>query len=248
MESYLSIGEVSRLLDIPESTLRFWQEKGIFTVSQGQNNYRNYTVKDLINIAEIAFYRNIGIPVKEMKDFSRLSLRDYDKILGGVGKELEEKLCMYEMMLESVGLKSQHIKDIELLKQVDYLYGEVPFDQIVAFDYSEKDKLIRYTKNPSLYVRWMDTNALEQDIRGIIAEQAEEDDTVLWHRSDNKKYAVFLIEEIASENYKNDIPQKLAVLQKKHKTGLLLANFLLSEGDGSKRIDYLKAYVELIEP
>lgn len=247
MESYLSIGEVSRFLDIPESTLRFWQEKGIFTVSQGQNNYRNYTVKDLINIAEIAFYRNIGIPVKEMKDFSRLSLKDYDKILGSVETELEEKLSMYEMMLESVRLKSQHIKDIEQLKHLDYLYGEVPFKQIVAFDYSEKDKLVRYTKNPSLYVRWMNTNALEQDIRGIITEQKREGDTVLWQKTDDKKYAIFLIEEIASENYVNDIPQKLAILQKKHKTGLLLANFLLSEGDGSRRIDYLKAYVELTE-
>lgn len=245
MESYLSIGEVSKFLDIPESTLRFWQEKGIFTVSQGQNNYRNYTVKDMISIAEIAFYRNIGIPVKEMKEFSRLSLSDYDKILGSVGKELEEKLNMFEMMLESVRLKSQHIKDIEQLKNVDYLYGEVPFEQIVTFDYRERDKLIKYTKNPSLYVRWMDTNTPERDIRGIITEQAGKEDTVLWHKTGNKKYAVFLIEEIASENYINDIPQKLAILQKKHKTGLLLANFLLSERDGDRRIDYLKAYVEL---
>ena len=57
MEKYLSIGEVSRLLDIPESTLRFWQDKGIFSVEKGENNYRQYTVYDLTNIAEIAFYR-----------------------------------------------------------------------------------------------------------------------------------------------------------------------------------------------
>lgn len=54
MEKYLSIGEVSRLLDIPESTLRFWQDKGIFSVEKGENNYRQYTVYDLTNIAEIA--------------------------------------------------------------------------------------------------------------------------------------------------------------------------------------------------
>ena len=54
------------------------------------------------------------------------------------------------------------------------------------------------------------------------------------------------IAEIASENYRNNIPEKLAVVQKKHKTGILLANFLLSATVDGKRIDYLKAYVELL--
>ena len=65
MEKYLSIGEVSRLLDIPEHTLRYWQDAGIFSVYQELNNYRKYTIADLLNIAEIAFYRKIGIPVRE---------------------------------------------------------------------------------------------------------------------------------------------------------------------------------------
>ena len=74
MEKYLSIGEVSRLLDIPESTLRFWQDKGIFSVEKGENNYRQYTVYDLTNIAEIAFYRNLGMPVRQMGRFNQFCL------------------------------------------------------------------------------------------------------------------------------------------------------------------------------
>ena len=44
MENYLSIGEVSRLLNIPEHTLRYWQDAGIFSVRQEMNNYRKYTI------------------------------------------------------------------------------------------------------------------------------------------------------------------------------------------------------------
>lgn len=51
MENYLSIGEVSRLLNIPEHTLRYWQDAGIFSVRQEMNNYRKYTMADLLNIA-----------------------------------------------------------------------------------------------------------------------------------------------------------------------------------------------------
>ena len=101
MEKYLSIGEVSRLLDIPESTLRFWQDKGIFSVEKGENNYRQYTVYDLTNIAEIAFYRNLGMPVRQMGRFNQFCLEDYDKVLGSVKDTLQAKIEMYTAMYES---------------------------------------------------------------------------------------------------------------------------------------------------
>lgn len=249
MEKYLSIGEVSRLLDIPESTLRFWQEKGIFTVEKAGNNYRQYTVKDLTNIAEIAFYRNLGLPVRQMEHFNQFGLEDYDKVLTSVKSTLEDKINMYTAMYQSACLKSEHIKSIQYLKTVDFTYEKVPFDKIARFEYSDRDKLIRYTCNPSLYVRYMDSQDPERDkndIRGIIVSRSEEVDNVIWEKEKDSYFAVFLIEEIASDNYKNNISKKLQELHKKHETGILLANFLLSETAGKKRIDYLKAYVEII--
>lgn len=246
MEKCLTIGEVARLLDIPESTLRYWQEKAIFTVSQAENSYRQYTVSDVIHIAEIAFYRNIGMPVRDMANFSQFNLFDYGKILGCEKADLEAKIHTCQAMYDSVLLKTEHLRSIELLKNADYLYDSVPFNHIVAFEYSDRDKLIRYTRNPSLYVRYMDTQNLDHDIRGIITKEIEEGDVLLWQKKDNRRYAVFLIEEIPSENYANNISEKLALIHKKHKTGILLANFLLSAADNNKRIDYLLAYVEIL--
>lgn len=250
MEKYLSIGEVSRLLDIPESTLRFWQDKGIFSVEKGENNYRQYTVYDLTNIAEIAFYRNLGMPVRQMGRFNQFCFEDYDKVLGSVKDTLQAKIEMYTAMYESACLKSEHIKSIQYLKTVDYTYEKVPFGTLVRFEYSDREQLIRYTQNPSLYVRLMDSRDPEHDkndIRGIIVSSVREHDTLIWQKKKDSLYAVFLIEEIASENYVNDISKKLGTLQKKHKTGILLANFLLGETVDGKRIDYLKAYVEILD-
>ena len=92
MENYLSIGEVSRLLNIPEHTLRYWQDAGIFSVRQEMNNYRKYTMADLLNIAEVAFYRNIGIPVKQMERFNRFGLEDYSQILDDVKLRVEKQM------------------------------------------------------------------------------------------------------------------------------------------------------------
>ena len=101
MENYLSIGEVSRLLNIPEHTLRYWQDAGIFSVRQEMNNYRKYTMADLLNIAEVAFYRNIGIPVKQMERFNRFGLEDYSQILDDVKlrveRQMEELRAMHQL-------------------------------------------------------------------------------------------------------------------------------------------------------
>ena len=247
MEKLLTIGEVARLLNVPESTLRFWQEKGVFTVPKdAHSSYRQYTMADLIQIAEIAFYRNIGVPVKEMKDFCNLTLPDYEQILTGVQAAQEKKSRQLAQMREAVRRKRQHIKSITHLGSVDYVYGRVPFSRVVRFDYSDRDKVMRYTKNPSLYVRCMDTRRPGDETRGIVAQTAEEGDVLLWRRDMDSDYAIFLVQEIASEGYRNNISEKLGRVQQKHETGILLAEFLLSETRGGQRIDYLRAYVELL--
>ena len=55
------------------------------------NNYRKYTMADLLNIAEVAFYRNIGIPVKQMERFNRFGLEDYSQILDDVKLRVENR-------------------------------------------------------------------------------------------------------------------------------------------------------------
>lgn len=95
----------------------------------------------------------------------------------------------------------------------------------------------------------MHSHDLEHDVRGIIADTVNEEDELLWKRElhTNCRYAAFLVEEIASENYVNNIPEKLAIIRQKHETGVLLLNFLFSETVEGRRIDYLKAYVELTD-
>ena len=61
-----SIGDISRLLNVPTATLRFWEEKGLFSVGKGKNRYRRYTVHNLAEIADVMFFRNLGIPVSRV--------------------------------------------------------------------------------------------------------------------------------------------------------------------------------------
>ena len=48
------IGEISRFFNIPASTLRYWEDKGVLHPEKGiENRYREYTIEDLMTISEI---------------------------------------------------------------------------------------------------------------------------------------------------------------------------------------------------
>lgn len=247
MEKQMTIGEVAKLLDIPESTLRYWQNAGIFYVPQDTNRYRKYDMQHLIDIAEIVFYRNIGLPVKTMQCYRNLTRLDYTKIFGEVKSELEHKILMFQSMHSEICRKNSHIEQINFLQEKDFIYATIPFSTVVRFDYNDKRKLLCYTKDPSLYVRFLHSNCLSKDIRGIAVEEIRNDDEILWQKKGGKHYAVFLVTEYPAKDYQNNIAEKLQILKQKHHTGIILARYLLSETIEGNRVDYLEAYVELLD-
>ena len=88
----LTIGEISEILNITPSTLRFWEKENLFHVSKKSNHYRTYTNTDLIDIADILYYRNLGVPVKDIRAFSSLELSEYDQFLENQERELNKKI------------------------------------------------------------------------------------------------------------------------------------------------------------
>lgn len=81
MEKMFSIGELSRLLDVPTATLRFWESQGLFSVSKGDNRYRRYSLQDVIRVADIMFYRGLGVSIKEIRQTQTRTLEEHRQAL-----------------------------------------------------------------------------------------------------------------------------------------------------------------------
>jgi len=66
------IKEVSALTNIPISTLRYYEELGLITPSRTDNNYREYSEKDLAWIEFIKRIKETGMRLKDIQTYSEL--------------------------------------------------------------------------------------------------------------------------------------------------------------------------------
>ena len=72
MKDYLSIREFARLSGIETTTLRYWDEIGLFSPMKRdpENNYRYYTPDQMIAVNFISVLSGLQIPLKSIQDVS----------------------------------------------------------------------------------------------------------------------------------------------------------------------------------
>lgn len=250
MNNIFTIGEIAQLLNVPTPTLRFWEEKGLFSVAKDSNRYRKYTLSDLVQIADIIFYRNIGIPIKEVLYLQRCTLPQYEQALLDVKTQLAAKAEEYQRMYQHTLRQQLRLKELLTLMDREFFQEDIPFHAVAAFDFREKEKLIQYSSDPTSYVRYFDTQDMSTEARGIILPLEQARSSLLWQKEEGQTFLTFLIREKTEHGYASDVNKKLAQVPKGYRTGVMLAQYLLTAFEDGERIDYLKAYVavEPIEP
>lgn len=68
----MTIGEVSAKTDLPESTLRYYEKKGLVTVLRDKSGRRDYAADDIEWIRFIRRLKETGMPLKEIRRYSQL--------------------------------------------------------------------------------------------------------------------------------------------------------------------------------
>lgn len=245
MEETFSIGKVAEMLNIPAATIRFWEDAGLFSVKKKQNHYRAYTPRDLVQIADIVFLRKSGVPVKQIGHLNRCSTEHYRQELQQLEYHLDEKRKQYERMYQRTKQQIGRIQEVLRLQKTFGQPEEVPFQKIVSFDYREKEKLLQYSKNPSMYVRYFDTQDMSTETRCIIVPPDYTGSDLYWQKENCGIFLTFLIREQVEKDYQSDVLESVAAVQKQHSTGVLLAQYLFTAEEDGCLTDFLKGYVEI---
>jgi len=87
MKNKFTIGEISKLHNIPVKTLRYYDEIGLFKPIEinEKTGYRYYSIEQFEHLNTINYLKYLGIPLKEIKE--HLDRRNIDLFLDLLKKQ-----------------------------------------------------------------------------------------------------------------------------------------------------------------
>lgn len=250
MEKKFHIGEISRFFDLPASTLRYWEETGILTPGKNsENNYREYTVADLMNLSDIIFYKNLGIPLKQIKEMEHSAPEEHENLFFQKVEELKTEQRRIQSRIEKLHCRLDAIQKLKELRERPYMETDIDTECIVSFDLIEIEKLRQYIENPYLYSRVQDSENIQIERRGLTIppEQLSRfpESEVIWKKK-NRSYVACLMKEEVAEGYPNNLKEMLSRVQEKYQTGAVISRFLVCAKEDGKLYDFYKTFIEII--
>lgn len=66
---YYSIGEISKMFDIPVSTLRYYDKEGLFPNLLRESGIRKFSAKEVETLRIIECLKKTGMEIKDIKEF-----------------------------------------------------------------------------------------------------------------------------------------------------------------------------------
>ena len=92
MNNYLTIKEFSKLSGIEQTTLRYWDDIGLFSPARRdpENNYRYYSPQQIISVNFITVLSELNIPLKTISEFDK----------GRTPEKIERLIASQEMQLD----------------------------------------------------------------------------------------------------------------------------------------------------
>lgn len=250
MAFHFQIGEISRFFDIPASTIRYWEEMGVLNpLKDGENHYREYLIEDLMTISDVIFYKNLGIPLKQICGMESATPRQHSRLFMEKLSELEQQQKQLQERMAKLRCHMEAIQMMDELRQNPYRETDIDTDCIVSFELIERDKLRQYIDNPYLYSRVQHSGHPGKEQRGLTIPADLEgqfpESQILWKKQSNR-YITFLMKEEVADGFPNDLQKHLMHIQSGHKTGTMVSRFLLRAQEDGNVYDFYKTFVEIL--
>ena len=122
--SMLTVKQLSNLAGVTPRTLHHYDEIGLLKPSRvGDNGYRYYGEESLLQLQQILFYRELGIPLEDIKKI--MGRRDFD-VLGALRSHkeaLQKQLTRLNRLIQTVDNTINHLKGNTIMSEKSYFEG-----------------------------------------------------------------------------------------------------------------------------
>lgn len=251
----LGISEVAKLLHVPQSTLRYYEEEGLVRPARTESSgYRKYSLLSLIELADVMFYRKIGVPVKDIRHLMETPIAETASAVDAALGDTIERMQELGETLEMLSLYNQRIRKYYLVRSQGSRFVSKPeIEQVYQFGMKDEASLQAYLNDLATSYGVFIENAAQSDAyidcaaKPVDPEHAEP----LWRRGDHDcVYLECLLRTDYCYAQHNDLARHVAYLRSQGKEpGFVVAQYLTydySEAD-QKRYDYYVAWIQVRE-
>ncbi len=130
-----TVKQLSKLAGITPRTLHYYDQIGLLKPTLlGENGYRYYGDESLLRLQQILIYRELDLPLEEIKKI--LDRRDFDVLsaLEGHREQLQERIQRLEKVISTVN------------QTITYLRGETTMNQKQLFEPFNEEQQAEYEK------------------------------------------------------------------------------------------------------
>lgn len=245
-----SIKEISELMNIPKATIRYWDSEGLITPERNpQNLYREFPMTVAMELSNISFFRNIGIPVKELKRIMKSDISVQEELLKDAEYRLEEKMKELQRQAERIRRQKYALSEIQRLKKQELMPGKPLFNKVVEFHYFSEKHWQKIIENPGAFVLLFEAGSNKKYTYGIgylPKEEPSAKEHVIWTGGNTEFYEGLLITDNQDESQNNMITLWESVCSKGHLPGTVIAQYLTSGVKGQNDVwDYYKTWLEV---
>jgi DNA-binding transcriptional MerR regulator len=113
-----TVKQLSETAGVTSRTLRYYDEIGLLKPSRvGDNGYRYYDDEALLRLQQILLYRELGMPLEDIKEI--MGRRDFDVLgaLEGHKEELRKRIARMERLVTTVDDTILHLKGKKEMSQ-----------------------------------------------------------------------------------------------------------------------------------
>ena len=177
-----SINKLSKLASISARALRYYDEIGLLSPKRVSNNdYRVYTQKEVDQLQQIMFFRELGVPLDEIKKIMRA--KDYDGIA-----VLREHLAALKSKRKQIDVLITNVE-----KTISASKGEIKMSDMEKFEGFKQNLLNENEKRYGKEIRekFGDDiiNASNAKMMGLTADQYENAQALSQQINDSLKAA-----------------------------------------------------------
>jgi DNA-binding transcriptional MerR regulator len=251
MKGRYNIGEISEIFQIPKPTLRYWESENLIQLNRNEeNDYREYTLKQMMEIGDISLYRQLNVPVAKLKNMHQLGIHDLDSTLDATLTEVDNRISQLSDIKERLLSRKEKIQQLSQLQEQLFTKCEPDVEKIVFYEMDDKNMLHIYLQEPYSYAIVIPFGMNENNfnpLNGLAVPATNEANPVIWEKdNENKTYIKCLLKisrDDPRQNNFQEIMEKLA--EQGYKTGTAIARYLVTAKE-TLSYDFYKAWIEIL--